>query len=273
MPTLRQAYQNTRPDEEGYVDDFSMPYDATLPEDEFAPTGGYVPVGVEQAPSVTGGTSPIGTGWKVDPVTGSLTSGDYTIYNPQYAQPSSPANSGVNNPFSNYTPYGVAKTGTTTTGGQARGSITQGSTPYATVQTQQTVAPGAAPEFKAPEYDEGAIKSKTRTIAAAGLRRLRMALSGALSKAYENPNVRRMVLREALAGYGIGVAGVMGQATQAAGAEYSREYAQQYQTAVQNYNAAWNSYRASATTISRSQPVYSQAEYDKLIKEAQTLSL
>ena len=70
---------------------------------------------------------------------------------------------------------------------------------------------------------------------------------------YENPNVRRMTLRDAMAGYGMGLEKVLGGARKEATAEYAAEYAPQmtkaqmeYQAGIQStmgqYQNAWKEY-------------------------------
>ena len=98
-----------------------------------------------------------------------------------------------------------------------------------------TLAP--YPEFAAPEWDEGAIKSLTQQRAAPGVRRLREATRRATQRASyaENPAVTAMSLREALAGYGTGLESVLGGAARTARGEYGEEYGREFQTAqIQN---------------------------------------
>lgn len=94
-----------------------------------------------------------------------------------------------------------------------------------------TLAP--YPEFAAPEWDEGAIKSLAQQRAAPGVRRLREATRRATQRASyaENPAVTAMSLREALAGYGTGLESVLGGAARTARGEYGEEYGREFQTA------------------------------------------
>lgn len=126
--------------------------------------------------------------------------------------------------------------------------------------TTEMVAPGgptpeygAIPDFVAPEWDEREINRMTQQKAAPGVRKLRGAVQQAMGRSYENPNVGRMTLRDALAGYGLGLEGVMAGAGSQALGEYGRKYQTDYQGATTKYtadrqaqasvfNAAWNNY-------------------------------
>lgn len=116
-------------------------------------------------------------------------------------------------------------------------------------QTGVTTYTGERPaEFVKPEYDEGEIKRIGREIAAPQIRQLRQALQQALVKHYENPNVRRMMVRSALQGYGIGLGGIKAKSRQAARAEYAQKYSFDMQAAMANFQAAWNEYLGTKTT-------------------------
>lgn len=97
---------------------------------------------------------------------------------------------------------------------------------------------GEMPTFTAPEYDEGKVSSLTQKHAAAGTRKLRSAVQESMARRSENPNVNRMTLRDALAGYGEGLESVMSGASKTAGAEYAQKYAMEYKTAGMNYQTA-----------------------------------
>ena len=95
-------------------------------------------------------------------------------------------------------------------------------------------APGM-PEFAAPTRDEGKIKELTQQKSAAGLRAMRAQIQKAMGQGYRNANVKRMTLRDALAGYGEGIENVMSGAQSQAGQEYNQEYAKNYDTAAKNW--------------------------------------
>jgi len=91
--------------------------------------------------------------------------------------------------------------------------------------------------FTAPTYDEGEVEKKTQQHASAGIRALRSQVQSAALKHYDNPNVKRMTLRDALAGYGQGLANVMGSARSTATSEYNTEYNKEWQTGAMNWQA------------------------------------
>lgn len=119
-------------------------------------------------------------------------------------------------------------------------------------------AMGPMPEFKLPLWDEKKIESKAQRAAGPGLRELRKGMREAQGRYYENPNVRRMTLRDAMAGYGMGLEKVMGGARREATAEYGAEYAPQVakaqaeyggqvSTMMAQYQNAWREYLARMT--------------------------
>lgn len=93
------------------------------------------------------------------------------------------------------------------------------------------------PTFEAPEFDDRAVRAKAQRIAGPQIRRLRDVIQAAAARNYENPNVRKMTLRQALAGYGQGLGDVMTGAHREAQAEEMQEYQTQYGEALQNWNA------------------------------------
>ena len=99
-----------------------------------------------------------------------------------------------------------------------------------------------------PEWNEGEIKKRAQQIAAPQIRQLRQAVQQALVKHYENPNVRKMMVRSALQGYGIGLGGVVAQSQSAASSEYAKKYSFDMQVAMANFNAAWNEYLGARKT-------------------------
>ena len=119
-----------------------------------------------------------------------------------------------------------------------------------TVQTQTTVTTpqrqGSAPsmpnlpEYNAPEYDERKVDALAQKKAAPELNRLRQLTQQAMAKTYENPNVQRMTVRQALAGYGTGLGGIMAGAQSAATNEYGKVYSATVQAALTNYQANVN---------------------------------
>lgn len=124
---------------------------------------------------------------------------------------------------------------------------------------------GELPSFVAPEWNEKEIRKLTQKYGAPEARKLRRAMQVAATRSYENPNVKRMALREALQGYGQGIENVMRGASQQARAAYQTKYNQlmtarriNYETALREkfatYENAWRKYFASGTTVRTSQP-------------------
>lgn len=94
------------------------------------------------------------------------------------------------------------------------------------------------PEFLAPEREDQRVKELTQQKSAAGLRAMRAQIQKAMGQGYRNENVKRMTLRDALAGYGQGIESVMSGAQTQAEKEYNTEYAQKYDTAGKNWQTA-----------------------------------
>ena len=84
-----------------------------------------------------------------------------------------------------------------------------------------------------PEYDMSKVESLAQRAAAPGVRSLRSAMQETQQGYYANPNVKRMTLRDALAGYGQGLENVMGGAYKTGAAIYGQEYGVQAQGAMQ----------------------------------------
>jgi len=176
------------------------------------------------------------------------------------------ANSAANYPksFNWATPYSAAQKSGVTTG--LKSGITTSQKPYATVTTSKTVYPKGAqfPTFQGPKWDEGELKKRTQKAAAPGLRSLEMKVQQAMARYYENPNVRRMVLRDTLAGYGIGISNIRAQAERTARADYSADYSRMYSEAMGTYQRDLTKLQEQATKVSSQQQVYTKSEYDKL---------
>ena len=100
---------------------------------------------------------------------------------------------------------------------------------------------GEMPTYEKPEYDESKVSALTQKRAAPGIRKLRETTQRAMGETYENPNVKRMTVREALAGYGTGLEGVIGGAGRAATAEYGQQYAADVGAAMAQYRGALDS--------------------------------
>lgn len=162
--------------------------------------------------------------------------------------------------------YGM--TGGTSRGGSSGSGSRQSST--------KTIRKGAAPElpdmptYEAPEINKRAMKAATQKLAAPGKRMLRETVQQAMGKNFENPNVRKMTLREALQGYGTGLEKVMSGAgrearsNQMAELDLQREqemanFQQQTKTAMQSYQNAWSDYLKGEETVTTSGPATEEA--------------
>lgn len=140
--------------------------------------------------------------------------------------------------------------------------------PTGTISTTTYAYPGVAPEapevgaFAAPPWRESEIRRLTQMKAGPGLRRLRREAQRVAGQYFENPNVKRMTVREALAGMGIGMGSILTGAGGAAAQEYGMQYGREYGAALTSYQAqtnaamaayqaAWQAYLAEreATTV------------------------
>jgi len=95
----------------------------------------------------------------------------------------------------------------------------------------------AIPEFELPEWEEEEVAGLRQKYAAPGVRRLRGAVQTAMGQTYESPQIKRMTLRQALAGYGMGLESVMGGAGREARAEYGEEYGREVQAEQMQWQA------------------------------------
>jgi hypothetical protein len=98
--------------------------------------------------------------------------------------------------------------------------------------------PYTAPVYTAPIYNQGRVDELTATTAAPMIRGLRSAMQRVAGTSYDNPNVGRMTLREALAGYGQGMQSAISGAAITAKNLYNTEFGNEVDTAKTNYGAA-----------------------------------
>jgi len=101
---------------------------------------------------------------------------------------------------------------------------------------------GGAPAYTGPKWDESEISNIAQKRAAPGLRAMRQQMNRVSGMSADNPNVKRMTLRDALQGYGTGLSQVMGEASAAAVGEYSRKYGYEADALKTNYTgqmAGW----------------------------------
>lgn len=156
-----------------------------------------------------------------------LNSGEYTKVNGQYLPKASAATITTGNNSGSY-------------GGAVSGEPVlniPSFTPTAKYVAPTYVAPA---EYAAPEYDEDRIAALAQRKSSAGLRAARQALQQTIGGYYENPNVKRMTLRDALAGYGQSVEAVLSGADTTAREEYNTEYGIKSDQEKTNYNERVN---------------------------------
>lgn len=75
-----------------------------------------------------------------------------------------------------------------------------------------------------PTYDTGAVEKLAQRFAAPGIRKLRNTVQEVQQGVYENPNVKRMTVRDALSGFGQGLESVMGGALKEGAGVYGQQY-------------------------------------------------
>lgn len=126
-------------------------------------------------------------------------------------------------------------------GGSARGGGSSGGGSRQTIS--RTIFNGKAPELPdlptltMPKPDKRKIRALTQEISAPAVRKLREGLQGAMNVNSDNPNVRRMTLREALQGYGTGLESAMAGAGGQARQEHQQELNLLAQEAQKNWQA------------------------------------
>lgn len=121
---------------------------------------------------------------------------------------------------------------------------------------------GEIPEFVAPKYNEAEIAKRTQRYASPGVRKLRSAVQAAMTRRTDNPNVNRLTLKDALAGYGEGLESVMSGASKTATAEYAEKYAIEYKSAGMNWQSAVQAVRDKYAGAMESRKMDFQAELD-----------
>jgi len=272
MPTLRDAYTNLptagKEEESGWNVINDSPYTF---QDEYGYQGGKTRFVDLTQPEPAAGYAPYQDDWGQTP-TPAPSAPSSGVNTGQWGQPANspqtgPANSPANYPslISSMTPYG--STQAQQPGGVSGGGITVAPrTPIGAVRTTKTTYQGKAPTFAAPEWDEKEIRKKSRKLAGPALAAMEQEVQRAVGQYYENPNVRRMVLRDTLQGYGIGMANVLLAAERGATAEYGAEYGRTYQTAMVNYQSAWQQYMSTAQQVTSEQEYYTTAGITEAMK-------
>ena len=128
--------------------------------------------------------------------------------------------------------------------------------PTGSTTVSRTIFPGEAPKLDLPEREEARVRALTRKAMAPRLRNLRTALNRALVRTYENPNVRRMVVREALQGYGAGVEEARYGAERTAEQQEAAERATEIQENLANYQGAMQAFLASGQKVTQVKQQY-----------------
>jgi hypothetical protein len=152
-------------------------------------------------------------------------------YTPQAADAKSPTQTGLRSATAASRP--LAKTGATLLRG-IDGLYSTNQIPTFT-----------APTFTAPVYNENRVSAIAQQRAAPGLRKLENKANQAIVSTQNLPGtVRKLTLRDALAGYGEGRGSIMANARNAAANEYQNEYGDQFKTAQINYQGQLQSQMA-----------------------------
>jgi hypothetical protein len=137
----------------------------------------------------------------------------------------------------------------------------------ATYQAPTYTAPS---EYTAPVYDESRITDLTQTSSAGAIRGLRSAMQRVAGGSYANPNVRRMTLREALAGYGQGLQSAISAASETARKLYNTEYETKAEEKKINYNTAAQASQAQYQAQTQQSQAEFAAEQNRYNTEYQT---
>jgi len=102
---------------------------------------------------------------------------------------------------------------------------------------------GEAPVFNAPEWDESKINRLSQEHAAAPIRTLREAYQRTAARLPSNPQ-SRLLLKDALAGYGSGLESAISGAKRTARAEYGQEHGREFQAESMKYSGAQREFEA-----------------------------
>ena len=105
-----------------------------------------------------------------------------------------------------------------------------------------TPTPGTPPTLTLPAYDTGKVEGLAQRFAAPGIRNLRSAVQDVQQGVYDNPNVKRMTVRDALQGYGSGLENVMAGALKTGAGIYGQEYGAEVNKAGLEFSAGQNRY-------------------------------
>lgn len=148
------------------------------------------------------------------------------------------------------------RTYTSSTGGTVSGDT------LTTKKTFEPIGPKPTyerPVFDAPEFDDREIAAETQRLQSPSIRKLRRQLQQTQTQRFDNPNVRRMTTRAALAGFGAGLESIQTGARREARQTVQQKYARQFEAVKtqfaadvgfkqQAYQRAWDLYLKSGTT-------------------------
>jgi hypothetical protein len=175
-------------------------------------------------------------------------------------------NSAANYPFENpkSSTFGWAKPYNSQVGLTGAGG---GRATTRTATLTRTILPKGTtlPSFTGPTWDEGEIKKRAQKNAAPARLQLQQQVQNAMARYYENPNVRRMVLRDTLSGYGIGLANILTQSENAGRASYTADYSRQFAEASAAYQRAWSQTMLQATQVASQVPIYTAQGFEELM--------
>jgi hypothetical protein len=97
--------------------------------------------------------------------------------------------------------------------------------------------------FQAPEWSDSEVAKLRQRQAGPNIRKLRdvtltsLRGAGMTAQNWENPNVRRMTVRQALQGYGSGLGQILSSAQNTAMNQYGQKYNKAYEAAYRNFEA------------------------------------
>lgn len=126
-----------------------------------------------------------------------------------------------------------------------------------------TITPPTYEALKLPEFDEATVKRERQKVAAPYLRNLRANVQKVMQGRYENPNVKRMTLRDALGGYGQALEGVMARAESEGRAVANQKWSREAEEAKAN----WSGKMAQQNAAWQAQVAQSNQQYNSLMQE------
>jgi len=143
------------------------------------------------------------------------------------------------------------------TGRGAPGAARQ---PIGQVTTRRTTFEGQMPTLQLRRVDESRIRALTQKMLAPNIRLLRTALNRALTRAHENPEMRRRFVRSALQEYGAGLAGGYREAFGAGLQMEAAEREVENRERMAQYQAALERFRTSGREISTVTPIFTEEQ-------------